>query len=52
MKYRTYRLTVFQWVQNHQQIKQSIATDGVGIRLRGLSFDLTPECSTEFGSFR
>ena len=52
MKYRRYRLTVFQWVQNHQQIKQSIATDSVGIRLRGFSFDLTPECSTEFGSFR
>ena len=52
MKYRTYRLTVFQWVQNHQQIKQLIVTDSVGIRLRGFSFDLTPECSTEFGSFR
>ena len=52
MRYRTYRLTVFQWVQNCQQIKQSIVTDSVGIRLRGFSFDLTPECSTVFGSFR
>ena len=52
MKYRTYRLTAFHWVQNHQQIKQSSVTDSVGIRLRGFYFDLTPECSTEFGSFR